>query len=163
MLKRAASLFALVAIVVAIGALAVYGGLFGAIGPASSPSPAPSPTLTIGPSSSAQSPSPSPSPTASATPRRSPTPIDSDVHAQAIVVPLRSADLTMSITGVVSTIYVHEDEQVSVGQLLLRLDQTTYLAQMDVAQAAVRRAQAALDRATRADPAAAHRCHAGPG
>jgi HlyD family secretion protein len=54
----------------------------------------------------------------------------------------------MSITGIVRNIYVVENDEVAVGQILLRLDQTSYLAEVDVAEAAVARGEAAVDRAT---------------
>jgi RND family efflux transporter MFP subunit len=54
----------------------------------------------------------------------------------------------MSISGVVSTVYVHTNDQVIGGQLLLKLDQTKYLSDIEVASAAVDQAQAAVDSAT---------------
>ena len=85
-------------------------------------------------------PTPSPTPVA--------TPIDTNIHASAIVVPIHSADLAMSISGVVSTVYVHQNDQVIGGELLLKLDQTKYLSDINVASASVDQTQAALDAAT---------------
>jgi RND family efflux transporter MFP subunit len=53
----------------------------------------------------------------------------------------------MSTTGIVRNIYVDENDEVAVGQILLRLDQRTYLADLTVAEAVEFRADAALDRA----------------
>ena len=53
----------------------------------------------------------------------------------------------MSITGIVRNIYVDENEEVAVGQILLRLDQASYLADMNVAEASELRAEAAVDSA----------------
>jgi RND family efflux transporter MFP subunit len=123
------------------GWLAVYSGLLGG--------PTPSPALTLRPSSSPASESSPPiASEAPATPSPVATPIDTNIHAKAIVVPIRSADLAMSISGVVSTVYVHTNDQVIGGQLLLKLDQTKYLSDIEVASAAVDQAQAAVDSAT---------------
>ena len=54
----------------------------------------------------------------------------------------------MSISGVVSTVYVHTNDQVIGGELLLKLDQTKYLSDIEVASASVDQAQAAVDNAT---------------
>jgi RND family efflux transporter MFP subunit len=54
----------------------------------------------------------------------------------------------MSVTGLVSSIYVRENDDVTIGQLLLRLDQSGYLADVDRDEAAVRRAEASVERAT---------------
>lgn len=96
-----------------------------------------------------------PGPTASRptpTPRRStptpvPTPIDLSVVASAVVVPARSADLAMQITGLVAAIPVKEEQMVVADQLVLALDASTRQAAMTVATADVRRAEAALERA----------------
>ncbi|HEY7024353.1 MAG TPA: efflux RND transporter periplasmic adaptor subunit [Candidatus Limnocylindrales bacterium] len=141
-MRRAVSVAAVVATVVLIGGwLAVYSGLLGG--------PTPSPALSQGPPSSPSS--ASRPPIASQTPSTpSPiaTPIDTNIHANAVVVPIRSADLAMSISGVVSTVYVHPNDQVIGGALLLKLDQTKYLSDIQVASAAVDQAQAAVDNAT---------------
>jgi RND family efflux transporter MFP subunit len=65
-----------------------------------------------------------------------------------VVVPIRSADLALSVSGIVSTVYVSPNEQVVAGELLLALDQTKYLSDIEVASAAVHQAQASVDSAT---------------
>jgi len=54
----------------------------------------------------------------------------------------------MSISGVVSSVYVRPNQQVIGGELLLTLDQTKYLSDINVATASVDQAQAATDSAT---------------
>ena len=54
----------------------------------------------------------------------------------------------MSLSGVVSTIYVHVNDQVIGGQLLLQLDQTKYVSDIEVATASVDQADAAVNQAT---------------
>ena len=102
------------------------------------------------------SPQPSPSPSArpsstprpSATPARpSPTPVDTSIMATGVVVPQRSADLSLSISGIVDQIYVHEHDEVTNGQLILRLDPTGYLAAVNAAQADLDHADAVVARA----------------
>jgi RND family efflux transporter MFP subunit len=92
-----------------------------------------------GPGGSPLTPSPWPSSSAA------PTPPDTSVHAQAIVVPARSAELSAGTAGRVEKIFVEQNSQVSAGALLLRFDQSAYKAALDVATANVRRAQAAVD------------------
>jgi RND family efflux transporter MFP subunit len=48
----------------------------------------------------------------------------------------------------VRNIYVNENDEVAVGQILLRLDQSSYLAEVAVAEASVARGEAAVERAT---------------
>jgi HlyD family secretion protein len=153
MLRRAPSIIALVVVAIAALLFAYYGGIFGARGPSPSPLISRSPTLTASPVQTVPaSIRPSGQPSATATdplpPRPSNTPLDTSVSAAAIVVPTRSADLAMSITGIVRNIYVRENDEVRVGQVLLRLDQSSYLAEVDVAESAVARGEAAVDRAT---------------
>jgi HlyD family secretion protein len=62
-----------------------------------------------------------------------------------MVVPLRSADLATRASGVVTAIYVHDGSEAAANQLLLKLDQTTYHAAIDAAEADVQRATAAVD------------------
>jgi len=125
---------------VGIGALimaalvALLGGAF--VGPRPSPSPTTSPRII-----------PTSRPSASPTLRPSPTPIDTSIRASAVVVPQRSADLSLAISGTVDHIFVDELDAVAEGQLLLRLDQSTYLAEMRVAETNVQRAEAAVERA----------------
>jgi RND family efflux transporter MFP subunit len=145
-MKRAISVAAVLAVVVLIGGwLLVYGGLLGG------PSPTPTPTLsrTATPGQTPKLPSVVPTlelPPPTATPLA--TPIDTNIHANAVVVPIRSADLAMSISGVVSTVYVRPNQQVIGGALLLTLDQTKYVSDIEVATASVDQTQAAVDSAT---------------
>jgi HlyD family secretion protein len=153
MLRRAPSIVALLVVALAALLFAYYGGLFGARGPTPRPLPSRSPSLTASPAQTTPpSVRPSGQPSASATdplpPRPSNTPLDTSVSAAAIVVPTRSADLAMSITGIVRNVYVRENDEVRVGQVLLRLDQSGYLAEVAVSESAVTRGEAAVDRAT---------------
>jgi len=142
---RALSVVAMVVVLVVIVAgVAVYGGFIGGPGATASPTA----TRTPSTSSSSTRPSTRPSTLPLATPTAVPTPIDTNVHASAVVVPINSADLGMSIGGVVSTIYVHEQDQVIAGELLLKLDQTKYLSDIQVATASVDQATAAVNSAT---------------
>ena len=145
---RALSVIAVIAVVVLAGAgVAYYGGFIGH----DSATPSPTAQRTSEPvQSSSPSSRPSATPVAprpSSTPRPSATPIDTNVHAAAVVVPQRSADLAMSLSGVVSTIYVHVNDQVIGGQLLLKLDQTKYLSDIEVATASVDQADAQVNQA----------------
>lgn len=116
--------------VVLVAVLVVLlGGAF--VGPRPSPSPSVRPSASV-------TPSPTIRPTA--------TPIDPSIHASGIVVPLRSADLSLPISGIVDSIYVDELEQAAAGQLLLRLDQSTYLAAINAADADVTRSEKAVER-----------------
>jgi multidrug resistance efflux pump len=90
-----------------------------------------------------------PTPTATPvrpTPSPTPTPLPGIVAA-AVVIPQRSADLAAPMTATVEQVLVSEDQQVRQDQLLLRLDTTTRRAQVNVAEADLRRARAAQDRA----------------
>lgn len=137
-MNRSLLLGVAVGVVVMAVLVVLLGGAF--VGPRPSPSP------TARPSTSPTA-RPTPSPTPSPTARPSPTPIDPSIHASGVVVPLRSADLSLPISGIVDSIYVDELEQAFDGQLLLRLDQSTYLAAIDHAQADLDFANAALARA----------------
>jgi len=123
-------------VVMAVAVLLLGGALTG---------PRPSPSPTTRPSSSLR-PSATPIATQTATPtvRPSPTPIDNSIRATAVVVPQRSADLSLPISGIVDAIYVDELDTVTIGQLLLRLDQSTYLAAINTAQSDLDHADAAL-------------------
>jgi len=103
------------------------------LGPPPSPSPSARPSFTARPSTTATHPSP--------------TPADTSIQATAIVVPQRSADLSLSVSGIVDQIYVHEHDEVSAGELILRLDQTTYLAAVSAAQADLDHAEAVAAKA----------------
>jgi RND family efflux transporter MFP subunit len=101
------------------------------------PRPTPSPTA-----------QPSSTPRPSTTPvRPSATPVDTAIRATAVVVPQRSADLSLAASGIVDQIFVHELDQVTTGQLILRLDQTADLAAINEAQAKLGQADAALAKA----------------
>ncbi len=101
------------------------------------PRPTPSPTA-----------QPSSTPRPSTTPvRPSPTPIDTAIRATAVVVPQRSADLSLATSGIVDQIFVHELDQVTTGQMILRLDQKADLAAVNEAQAKLGQADAALAKA----------------
>lgn len=85
-------------------------------------------------------------PPATPTPVR--TPIDDSITASAVVVPRRSVDLAMPISGEVETVAVSENDEVFTGELLLRVDPSTRQAAVDVARADLERAEAAVNRAT---------------
>jgi len=104
-------------------------------------SPTPSPTVTP---SGPQATVPTFEPTTPVTPRPSATPIDTSVVASGTVVPLRSADLATRTSGVVAAIYVSEGSEAAANQLLLKLDQRTYQAAIDVASRAEERATASV-------------------
>jgi RND family efflux transporter MFP subunit len=133
--------------VLAVGFVLIRSGAF---------DPRPTPTTTPVTSSGASpTPTSSPSPTATATattppeptPTPSPTPVDTSVAASGVVVPIRSADLVTRVSGVVDAIYVHEGSQAQAGQLLLKLDQRTYQAAIDVASAGVAQAETSVEQA----------------
>ena len=106
------------------------------------------PTASV-PTSTASSPPPTAAPTrtpfTSPTPRPSASPIDTSVVASGFVVPLRSAELATRVGGVVAALYVHDGSETEANQLLLKLDQSTYQAQVKFAEAAVGRATAAVE------------------
>lgn len=120
-----------VLIVVAFGA----GFMLGGYNATSSPVPTPGQSMAT----------PRPTPTL----RPSPTPSspDTSVVASAVVVPVRSADLSFSVDGVVSDVLVEAGDQVSAGDVLARIDQSTYQTAISVAQADVDHANAAVRKA----------------
>jgi RND family efflux transporter MFP subunit len=129
----------IVATIVIVGALAVVfvlaqSGTF-------TPKPTPSPDL-----SPSQSPRATPTltPTNPPTPRPSATPVDTSVTASANVVPIRSADLATRLSGIVNSLYVNQGSQAESGQLLLKLDQRSYLAAVNEAEAQVGQAEASV-------------------
>ncbi len=88
-----------------------------------------------------------------------PTPLppvkaDNRVVADGRVVPVLSADLSLSTGGIVAEVFVSEGDQVAPGQLLLRLQAARQLAAVAQAEADVRRAQARLElvKASARDP-----------
>ncbi|CAN5846368.1 hypothetical protein BH24CHL6_BH24CHL6_03900 [soil metagenome] len=105
----------------------------------------------VGASATAVAPPPTatPSATVTATARPSPrvTPLDPAIVASAVVVPSRSADLAASITGRVAEVLVEPDQEVLADELLLRLDASARQAALEVADADVRRAEVAAERA----------------
>ena len=134
-MSRALQMSVVLVVVVAIAAVAVYAVLGGSPPPPTPTFPRPTATPAVRPT------------IPSSTPRPSATPLDTSIRASAVVVPQRSADLALSVGGVVARVLVEEDDAVTINDLLLRLDQSTYLAAIDVAVADLRRAQAALDSA----------------
>lgn len=116
--------------VIAVGLVLANSGLFNSPTTSPSASPIAAPTQTF--------------PTLP-TPRPSASPLDSSVVASGVVVPLRSAELATRVSGVASALYVHDGSRAEANQLLLKLDQSTYQAQVDVAQAAVGESTAAVE------------------
>lgn len=120
------------ALVILAGAAFLVGG---DPGPGGTSSPRPSPT---------RRPAPTPLPPVTpATP--SATPVVRGIVAEAVVVPRRSAQLSMPITGRVIEVPVEEDEYVFTGEILVRLDRSTREAAVRVAEADVARAEAEVD------------------
>jgi HlyD family secretion protein len=111
-------------------AVLLLGGAF--VGPRPTPSPSVRPSV---------------SPRPSASVRPSPTPLDTAIRATAVVVPQRSADLALPISGIVDQVFIHELDAVTIGQLLVRLDQSTYEAAINVAQDELDRAEATVTKA----------------
>ncbi|MEO6350723.1 MAG: efflux RND transporter periplasmic adaptor subunit [Candidatus Limnocylindrales bacterium] len=117
--------------------------------------PRPTPTATpISSDVTSPGPSTSPTPTATATitpieptPTAAPTPVDTSVVASGVVVPIRSAELVARASGVVDAIYVHAGSAAAANQLLLKLDQRTYQAEIRVDQNLVEQAIAAVQQA----------------
>jgi len=122
--------------VLAVGIVLISAGAFDPAPPTASPVTSPS---------SSPSAAPTRTPITSPSPRPSASPIDTSVVASGVVVPLRSAELATRLSGVVSSLYVHEGSQAEANQLLLKLDQLTYQAQVTFAAEAVGRATAAVE------------------
>lgn len=99
----------------------------------------------VGAASSAGEPVPSPRVTPTPRPTPRPTPTDTAVTASAVVVPSRSAELSMPVTGRVASVLVEPDQSVRANQLLVRLDTSARRAAVNVAGADVRRAEAAVE------------------
>jgi len=127
-----------IATVVVIGALAIA-VVLASSGAFSGPTPSPTPA--VSPSSQPTRTPTHPAQATPATARPSASPIDTSVVADGTVVPLRSADLATSVSGLVEAVYVHDGSEVSNGQLLLTLDQSAY-------QGEINRAEAGVDAAT---------------
>jgi RND family efflux transporter MFP subunit len=125
-------------VVAAIAAVAVI-ALALVLVQSGTPRPSPSPTR---PPSTATIAPPSPTPSGTPSARPSATPIDSSVVASGTVVPLRSADLPARVSGVVEAVYVRDGGEAQANQLLVKLDQSTYLAAVGVAEEALDRAEA---------------------
>ena len=73
-----------------------------------------------------------------------PVKASSEVVADAVVVPARSANLSLASGGIVAEVLVAEGDAVEAGQVLLRLDEARQRAAVAQAEAQVRRAQSAL-------------------
>jgi RND family efflux transporter MFP subunit len=129
-----------IAAVVAVAAIAVA-LVLAQSGAFNTPTPSPALSPSVGPTASQNNSARPTFPTA----RPSATPTDSAVVASGVVVPLRSADLATRVSGVVAAIYVHEGSEAEVNQLLLKLDQSTYLSSIEVAQGLVDQATAEVD------------------
>jgi HlyD family secretion protein len=108
----------------------LLGGAF--VGPGPTPSPSVRPSV---------------SPRPSASVRPSPTPLDTAIRAAGVVVPQRSADLSLPVSGIVDQVLVKELDEVTIGQLLVRLDQSTYQAALNLAETELAAAEAALAKA----------------
>ena len=65
------------------------------------------------------------------------------IRAEAKVTPMRRAELSVPLAGIVQEIYVQEGDQVGAGQLLLKLKDAQYRSLVDQATAALKRASAA--------------------
>ena len=125
-----------VAIIAGIAVIAIAFALIqsGTSGPTPSPHATSSVAATLQPTSL-------PTQT-SGSPRPSPSPVETGVVASGTVVPLRSADLAARVSGVVDSVLVQDGSQVLVNQVVVRLDQSTYLAAVEVAEESLHRAEA---------------------
>lgn len=74
-----------------------------------------------------------------------PVPATDQVVADAIVVPVQHAQLSLPVAGIVKEVLVAEGDQVAGGDTLLRLDDAKLQAALAQAEAALRRAQAQRD------------------
>jgi HlyD family secretion protein len=86
-----------------------------------------------------------PTDTANEAPSTTPATAADTLVAEAKVVPIRAAALSLPIGGVVAEILVREGEQVRSGQALIRLDRTQATGEVAQAHAQLARAQAAYD------------------
>ena len=78
-------------------------------------------------------------------PEIAPVKASSEVVADAIVIPIHSAALSLPASGTVTEVLVSEGENVVEGQILLRLESTRQVAAVAQAEAKLQRAQAQLD------------------
>lgn len=85
-----------------------------------------------------------PQPAAEATSDIPPVKASSAIMADAVVVPVRSARLSLPTGGVVTELLVGEGDQVTEGQVLLRLDARRQAAAVAQVEAQLQRAQSAL-------------------
>jgi RND family efflux transporter MFP subunit len=133
-----------VATVVLVAAVAVAAVVAGS-GAFNTPSPTPATSPSSSPAAAA---TPTPTRAPVATPvltfRPTPSPIDTNVVAEAVVVPLRSANLATSVSGLVDAVYVRDGSEALNGQLLMKLDQSTYLTAVEIAQEDATAATAAV-------------------
>lgn len=134
--SRSQMMRGVVATIVAIAVIAIAFALVQ--GGTSQPTASPEPTSSVASTTLPRS-SPSPSP---ASPRPSPSPVETGVVASGTVVPLRSADLAARVSGVVASVFVRDGSPASANQVLVRLDQSIYLAAVQVAQQVLDRANA---------------------
>jgi HlyD family secretion protein len=74
-----------------------------------------------------------------------PVKVDDRVQAEAKIVPVRHASLSLSSGGILNDVFVAEGDSVDVGQLLLRVDSARQASAVAQAEAGLRRAQAQLD------------------
>ena len=82
--------------------------------------------------------------TGEAAPTAAPVKADSRVVAEAKVAPARIARLSLPTGGIVAAVLVNEDDQVTAGQTIMRLDSSRQAAAVAQAEAQLQRAQAAL-------------------
>lgn len=68
----------------------------------------------------------------------------SAIAAEGELVPLRSAELSFTVSGLVSDLLVHEGDTVALGQAMVRLSSTDLAASVAQAEAGIRQAQASL-------------------
>jgi RND family efflux transporter MFP subunit len=129
-----------VAAIIAIAVIALAFVLFQGVGARQTPSPELPSVTSTGPQTTAPQQTPS-------TPRPTASPIETGVVASGTVVPLRSADVASRISGVVASVYVHDGSEAAASQLLVKLDQSTYLAAVDVARQLLSRANANVEQA----------------
>ncbi len=89
-------------------------------------------------------PEPAPVADAGTTPTIPPVKAGDQVVADAVVEPIRSAELSLATGGIVAEVLVAEGEAVEEGEIILRLDSKQQAAAVAQAEATLRRAQASL-------------------